>query len=316
MSAMKALVTGAAGFIGSTLSERLVAEGADVVGIDSFEDYYPRPMKERNLAELLTGPRFKLVESTLQHADLKKLLGDRTHVFHLAAQAGVRKSWGRDFSIYTTNNIEATQVLLEAVASTPSIARVVYASSSSVYGDDVAMPMREDALPQPLSPYGVTKLAAEQLCHLYYINHRVQAVALRYFTVYGPRQRPDMGFHKFLRAAIRQEPISLYGDGEQTRDFTYVQDAVGATIAAATKGLPGRVYNVGGGSRVSMNQVIDIIGRVVGRPLAVNRDEAQKGDMRHTYADTTRARQDLGFAPSVGLEEGLAAEFKWLSGVL
>ena len=313
---MKALITGTAGFIGSTLAQRLVADGADVVGIDCFADYYPRPFKDRNLAELLAGPRFKLVEATIQHADLASLLRDRTHVFHLAAQAGVRKSWGHDFQIYTVNNIEATQVLLEAITAAPGIERVVYASSSSVYGDNVAMPMREDALPQPVSPYGVTKLAAEQLCYLYYTNHRVPAVSLRYFTVYGPRQRPDMGFHKFLRAAIRQEPISLYGDGEQTRDFTYVHDAVSATIAAATKGVPGRVYNVGGGSRVSMNAVIDIIGRVAGRPLAVHRDAAQMGDMRHTYADTTLARQDLGFAPRVGLEEGLAAEYQWLSGVL
>jgi len=313
---VKALVTGAAGFIGSTLAEQLVADGADVVGLDCFADYYPRPIKERNLAGLLKGPRFRFVESTIQQADLASVLRDRTHVFHLAAQAGVRKSWGRDFAVYTSNNIEATQVLLEAVAHASTIERLVYASSSSVYGDLVAMPMREDALPQPLSPYGVTKLAAEQLCYLYYTNFRVPAVSLRYFTVYGPRQRPDMGFHKFLRAAIRREPVSLYGDGEQTRDFTFVHDAVGATIAAATRGVPGRVYNVGGGSRVSMNQVIEIIGRVAGRPLVVTRDDAQKGDMRHTYADTTRARQDLGFAPRVGLEEGLAAEFTWLSGVL
>jgi UDP-glucose 4-epimerase len=313
---MRALVTGAAGFIGSTLAERLVAEGADVVGLDCFADYYPRPIKERNLAGLRKGPRFTFVESTIQDADLASILRDRTHVFHLAAQAGVRKSWGRDFAVYTVNNIDATQVLLEAIAQAPAIERVVYASSSSVYGDNVAMPMREDALPQPVSPYGVTKLAAEQLCYLYYTNHRVPAVSLRYFTVYGPRQRPDMGFHKFLHAAIRHEPISLYGDGEQTRDFTFVHDAVGATIAAATRGVPGRVYNVGGGSRVSMNQVIDIIGRVSGRTLIVNRDEAQKGDMRHTCADTTLARQDLGFVPRVGLEEGLAAELTWLSGVL
>ena len=312
---MKALVTGAAGFIGSTLAEQLVAQGADVVGIDCFTDYYPRAIKERNLAGLLKGPRFTFVESTIQNADLAALLKGRSHVFHLAAQAGVRKSWGRDFAVYTVNNVEATQILLEAVTRA-SIERLVYASSSSVYGDLVAMPMREDALPQPVSPYGVTKLAAEQLCYLYYTNFNVPAVSLRYFTVYGPRQRPDMGFHKFLRAAIRQESISLYGDGEQTRDFTFVHDAVGATIAAATKGVAGRVYNIGGGSRVSMNQVIDIIGRVSGRRLNVTRDEAQKGDMRHTYADTTLARQDLGFAPRVGLEEGLAAEFTWLSGVL
>jgi len=313
---VKALVTGAAGFIGSTLAEQLVASGADVVGLDCFADYYPRAIKERNIAGLRHGPRFTFVESTIQDADLTSILSDRTHVFHLAAQAGVRKSWGRDFAIYTVNNIEATQVLLEAVAQSPGIERVVYASSSSVYGDNVPMPMREDALPQPVSPYGVSKLAAEQLCYLYYINHRVPAVSLRYFTVYGPRQRPDMGFHKFLRAAIRQEPISLFGDGEQTRDFTYVHDAVGATIAAATGGVPGRVYNIGGGSRVSMNQVIDIMKRVSGRQLIVNRGEAQKGDMRHTYADTSLARQDFGFAPRVGLEEGLAAEFTWLSGVL
>jgi nucleoside-diphosphate-sugar epimerase len=298
------------------LSERLIADGADVVGLDCFTDYYPRPMKDRNLATLKSGPRFTFVESTIQDADLKGILAGCTHVFHLAAQAGVRKSWGRDFAVYTINNIEASQVLLEAVASARHIERVVYASSSSVYGDLVAMPMREDALPQPVSPYGVTKLAAEQLCYLYYTNYQVPTVSLRYFTVYGPRQRPDMGFHKFLRAAIRREPMSLFGDGEQTRDFTYVHDAVSATIAAATKGVPGRVYNIGGGSRVSMNQVLQIIERVAGHQLLVNRDDAQKGDMRHTYADTSLARQDLGFAPRVGLDEGLAAEFQWLSGVL
>ena len=162
----------------------------------------------------------------------------------------------------------------------------------------------------------ITGVAAEQLCYLYHVNHGVPAVSLRYFTVFGPRQRPDMGFHKFLRATLLDQPITVYGDGEQTRDFTFVHDAVGATIAAATKGVPGRVYNIGGGSRVSMNQVIELMGRVAGRQLIVNRDDAQKGDMRHTYADTTLARQDLGFAPSVGLEAGLAAEFTWLSGVL
>jgi UDP-glucose 4-epimerase len=313
---MKALVTGAAGFIGSTLSERLVADGADVVGLDCFTDYYARPIKERNLDGLRKGPRFTFVESTIQKADLRGILAGCTHVFHLAAQAGVRKSWGTDFAVYTVNNLEATQVLLEAIAGAAHIERIVYASSSSVYGDLVAMPMREDALPQPVSPYGVTKLAAEQLCYLYYTNHRVPAVSLRYFTVYGPRQRPDMGFHRFLRAALRQEPMSLFGDGEQTRDFTYVHDAVGATIAAATRGVPGRVYNIGGGSRVSMNQVLEMIGRVTGRQLNITRDEAQKGDMRHTYADTTLARQDLGFSPRVSLEEGLTAEFQWLSGVL
>ena len=312
---MRALVTGVAGFIGSTLAERLLKEGADVVAVDCFTDYYPRELKERNLANLRHQPRFRFVESAVQDADLASLLVDRTHVFHLAAQAGVRKSWGRDFSVYTTNNIAATQVLLEACVGRP-LERVVYASSSSVYGDNVSLPMREDALPQPVSPYGVSKLAAEQLCYLYYVNHGVQTVSLRYFTVYGPRQRPDMGFHKFLRAAILGQPITVYGDGEQTRDFTFVADAVSATVAAATRGVPGRVYNIGGGSRVSINQVLEIIGRISGRRPVLNVDPAQKGDMRHTYADTSLARTDLGFGPTVGLEEGLAAEHKWLTDIL
>ena len=312
---MRALVTGVAGFVGSTLAERLVDSGADVVGLDCFTDYYPRPMKERNLAALRGHERFRFVESRVQDADLGALLADRTHLFHLAAQAGVRKSWGRDFAVYLENNIEATQVLLEACTRL-ALDRIVYASSSSVYGDDTPMPFHEDAVPRPVSPYGVSKLAGEQLCYLYHVNFGLPTVSLRYFTVYGPRQRPDMGFHRFLRATIRGEPITVYGDGEQTRDFTFVADAVGATIAAATRGIPGRVYNIGGGSRVSINQVFEMIGRVTGSQPRVNLDPAQKGDMRHTYADTSRARCDLAFAPTVGLEEGLAAEYRWLSEIL
>jgi nucleoside-diphosphate-sugar epimerase len=312
---MKALVTGVAGFIGSTLAEKLLADGADVVGLDCFTDYYPRTLKERNLAPAKRHPDFRFVESRIQDADLRSLLADRTHVFHLAAQAGVRQSWGRDFSVYTTNNVEATQVLLEACIGLP-LERMVYASSSSVYGDAVPLPMREDALPQPVSPYGVTKLAAEHLCHLYYTTDRVPTVSLRYFTVYGPRQRPDMGFHRFLRAALLDQPITVYGDGEQTRDFTFVHDAVAANIAAAARGVPGRVYNIGGGSRVSINDVLEVIGRVSGRRPKLIVDPAQKGDMRHTYADTSLARADLGFVARVGLEEGLAAEHGWLAEIL
>lgn len=310
---MKAFVTGIAGFIGSTLAERLARDGADVVGIDCFTDYYPRADKERNLARLRSEPHVRLVEAAIQTAPLDDLLADRTHVFHLAAQAGVRKSWGRDFHVYTVNNIEATQVLLEACVNRP-IERFVYSSSSSVYGDAVPLPMREDALPQPLSPYGVSKLAAEQLCVLYWENFRVPTVSLRYFTVYGPRQRPDMGFHKFLRAAHAGEAIPLYGDGEQTRDFTYVDDAVEANLRAAARGRPGGVYNIGGGSRVTVNHVLDVLARVVGRSIVLDRQGPQKGDMRHTFADTARAQADLGFAPKVGLEEGLAAEYRWLIG--
>jgi UDP-glucose 4-epimerase len=312
---IKALVTGVAGFIGSTLAGTLLDDGADVVGLDCFTDYYPRPIKERNLSPLIGQARFRFVESSIRDADIGNLLTDRTHVFHLAAQAGVRKSWGRDFATYTTNNIEATQILLEACLGR-TLERVVYASSSSVYGDKVSIPMREDALPQPVSPYGVTKLAAEQLCYLYHVNYGVPTVSLRYFTVYGPKQRPDMGFHKFLKATLQGEPITVFGDGEQTRDFTFVADAVRATITAAMRGVPGRVYNIGGGSRVSIKQVLDMIGQVSGRRPLITVDAAQKGDMRHTSADTSLARADLGYRPAVGLEQGLAAEYKWLADLL
>lgn len=309
---MNALVTGVAGFIGSHLAGRLLDQGATITGIDCFTDYYPRPIKEANLDTVRSRPGFTFVESTLQDADLAQLLDGVTHVFHLAAQAGVRKSWGRDFRVYTVNNIEATQVLLEACVGRP-LERLVYASSSSVYGDAAAIPMREDALPQPVSPYGVTKLAAEQLCTLYAINHGVPATSVRYFTVYGPRQRPDMGFHRFLRAVLAGEPIPVFGDGEQTRDFTFVADAVSATIAASARGVPGRAYNIGGGSRVSLNHVLDLIARITGRPVTIDRGPTQKGDMRDTYADTTLARADLGFAPTVSLADGLTEEYRWLA---
>jgi UDP-glucose 4-epimerase len=309
---MKAIVTGAAGFIGSHLSEHLVSAGHTVEGVDVFTDYYPRELKERNLAALRQNPRFTLHECAVADANWPALLEDVSWVFHLAAQAGVRKSWGRDFHVYTVNNVEATQILLEACKGRP-IERLVYASSSSVYGDEVALPMREDARPQPVSPYGVTKLAAEQLCHLYHLNYGVPAVSMRYFTVYGPRQRPDMGFHRFFNAALRNEPVTVFGDGRQTRDFTFVADAVAATVHASTRGKPGAVYNIGGGSRVELLDVFELIRRVTGRPLRLQTIEPQPGDMRDTYADTTHARGDLGFVPAVTLEEGLRAQFQWMT---
>lgn len=309
---MRTLVTGAAGFVGSHLVAALLDRGAEVLGIDCFTDYYAREAKEANLDVNRSRAGFRFVEARIQEADLVTLLDGVTHVFHLAAQAGVRRSWGRDFRIYTDHNIDATQQLLEACVGRP-LRRFVYASSSSVYGDAAAIPMREDALPQPLSPYGVTKLAAEHLCGLYSVNHGVPATSVRYFTVYGPRQRPDMAFHRFCRAALAGAPIVIYGDGEQTRDFTYVSDAVAATIAAGDSGVPGRAYNIGGGSRVTVNEVLQIVQALAGRPLDVRYEPPQKGDMRDTYADTTRARADLGFVPRVTLHQGLESEFRWLS---
>ena len=308
---MKALVTGGAGFIGSHLSERLLDQGATVRAIDAFTDFYPRPLKERNLDGLRGRDGYEFVEGDLRQLDLAKMLQGVTHVFHLAAQAGVRRSWGSEFQVYTGLNVDSTQRLLEACSKAP-IERLVYASSSSVYGDDVAIPMLETALPQPVSPYGVTKLAAEQLCHLYYVNFGVPAVSLRYFTVYGPRQRPDMGFNRFFTAILDGKPLVQFGDGLQTRDFTFVADAAKATADAAVRGVPGRVYNIGGGSRVSLREVFDLIARVSGRKVTIDQQGPQKGDMRDTYADTSRARADLGFAPSVTLEEGLRHMWRWM----
>lgn len=309
---MKALVTGAAGFIGSHLSAALLDSGATVAGIDSFTDYYPRALKDANLAAVKDRAGFSFTEGALQDLDLSAVLDGVTHVFHLAGQPGVRKSWGRDFDVYIRDNIQATQRLLEAVARMP-IQKYVYSSSSSVYGDNVPLPMREDTYLQPLSPYGVTKLAGEHLGNLYFANHGVQTVSLRYFTVYGPRQRPDMAFCRFLTAARDGTPITVYADGEQTRDYTFVSDIVAANMAAAAQGRPGSVYNIGGGSRVTLNHVLELIRAVTGKTVAIQREPAQKGDMRHTYADTSAARRDLDFEPRVSLENGLDQQYRWLT---
>ncbi len=308
---MKCLVTGAAGFVGSHLAEHLVGLGHEVVGVDCFLDYYPRAAKERNLRSLRRSPRFRAVEDDLSRAELTPLLAGVDWVFHQAAQAGVRASWGRDFEIYARNNVVATQRLLEA-ARDVGVRRFVYASSSSIYGDTADLPMREQSLPRPVSPYGVTKLAAEHLCWLYWKNYDLSTTSLRYFTVYGPRQRPDMAMHRFLKGALTGGEITLYDDGEQTRDFTYVADVVTANVAAAERPEGGEVFNIGGGSRVSVNHVLATIEQISGQPLRVKRDARQKGDVRHTAADCTRARDRLGFRPETSLAEGLAREWEWI----
>jgi nucleoside-diphosphate-sugar epimerase len=306
----QALVTGAAGFIGSHLCEALVARGCEVVGVDCFTDYYDPAIKRRNIAGLLAGPRFRLLELDLSSADLDALPGDPRWVFHQAAQAGVRASWGREFETYARHNVLATQRLLERYKGT-GVERVVVASSSSVYGDAERLPTGEDDLPRPFSPYGVTKLAAEHLALLYARNFGLPAVALRYFTVYGPRQRPDMGFHRFIAALLARRPITVYGDGEQTRDFTFIADAVAANLAAAERGVPGRVYNIGGGSRVSVNHVLAELGRMAGSTPIVEHGVAQPGDPRDTGANIARACAELGWAPGVPLTEGLARQVAW-----
>lgn len=308
---MKCLVTGAAGFIGSHLMERLLDAGHSVVGIDCFIDYYPRWIKEANLSAIRDRGRFEFVEADLVDIDLNPLLEDVDYVFHQAAQAGVRASWGRDFEVYARNNLMATQALLEAAKNAP-LRAFVFASSSSVYGDAEMHPTPEDAPPRPISPYGVTKLAAEYLCRVYGQHFGVPVTILRYFSVYGPRQRPDMAFHRFIRALLRDEEITIYGDGEQTRDFTYISDAVEATILAMKSDGRGEVFNVGGGSRVSLNEVLRTLESIVGRPARVAYREAQLGDVRHTSADISRARARLGYSPQVRLEEGLRRQVEWM----
>jgi nucleoside-diphosphate-sugar epimerase len=308
---MKVLVTGVAGFIGSHLAERLLAEGYQVIGIDNFLDNYPRHFKEENLAAFKSHAGFTFIGSDLLRTDLKNLLRDVGYVFHLAGQPGVRSSWGTEFVRYTENNIMATQLLLEA-AKGVKLSKFVYASTSSVYGDTRDLPMREESLPRPVSPYGASKLAAEHLCHLYWRAFGVPTVALRFFTVYGPRQRPDMFFHIFLRALLLGEEVPLYDDGEQTRDFTYCADIVDGILAAAHYPGQGEVFNLGGGSEVSLLHAIATAERIAGRKTQLKRLDRQKGDVRHTSARLDQAKNSLGYSPKVGLEQGLAEEWQWI----
>ena len=305
----KALVTGAAGFIGSHLSERLVSDGWTVTGIDSFTDYYDPQRKRNNISGLESSKEFTLVEEDLNTCRLADHLDGVSCVFHLAAQAGVRRSWGAEFSHYIDSNILATQKLLEAMKGSgiPN----VYSSSSSVYGDTRDLPMGEEHVTSPVSPYGATKLSAEHLCELYRVNFGVRYVALRYFTVYGPRQRPDMAFSIFTKAALSDGEIEVFGDGKQTRDFTFVLDAVEANVLASRYEGDGDIFNIGGGSRSSVLEVIEIIRRETGSDPSVRFMEKARGDVLDTWADTSKAARVLGFKPTIGLEEGLKREIDW-----
>jgi UDP-glucose 4-epimerase len=305
----KILVTGAAGFIGSHLCERLVSDGWSVTGIDSFTDYYDPQRKRSHISGLAGSKSFNLVEEDLNSCDLAGHLDGASCVFHLAAQAGVRRSWGAEFSHYIDSNILATQKLLEAMKDTGI--PIVYSSSSSVYGDTRDLPMREEHVTSPVSPYGATKLSAEHLCELYRVNFGLRYVALRYFTVYGPRQRPDMAFSRFIKAALGSGEIEVYGDGKQTRDFTFVLDAVEANVLASRYEGDGKIFNIGGGSRSSVLEVIEIIRRETGADPPIRFMERARGDVIDTWADTTKAAGELGFSPTTGLEEGLRREIEW-----
>ncbi len=308
---MNCLVTGAAGFIGSHLCQRLLNEGFSVTGIDSFNDYYSRRMKDKNIHPFEKHSRFQLISDNLNDIDLSALLQNIDSVFHIAAQAGVRSSWGKNFSVYTDNNISATQKLLEA-AKDSRIQKFIYASSSSVYGLCPELPMTESSPLFPYSPYGVTKLAAENLCQLYFKNFNVPTVSLRFFTVYGPGQRPDMAFHEFFKAIKKNLPVPLFGDGKQTRDFTYIDDIVDANIQSLEKGKAGEIYNVGGGIRKEMKEIFPLLEKITGRKVLLQHEDRQRGDVLHTYADINKAKKDLDFSPKITLEEGLNREWEWI----
>src|SRR5437773_1384843 len=306
----RVVVTGAAGFIGSHLCERLLADGHEVIGIDSFSDHCERGRKEQNLETLRPDGRFTLEELDLVAADLSKPLRGAKVVFHLAGQPGVRPSWGSHFDRYVHDNIVATQRLLEALREVP-VQRLVFASSSSVYGNAEMFPTKETALPRPVSPYGMTKLAAEHLAFVYMRNFAIPATSIRYFTVYGPRQRPDMAFHRFMEALVDEQEIEIYGDGEQTREFTYVSDAVDGTVKAASADVVGQIVNLGGGSRVTVNRVLDTLEDISRMKPRRRYLPAAPGDSRLAASAINVAREKLEWEPRVSLREGLTKQWEW-----
>ena len=305
---MECVVTGAGGFIGSHLCEELLRLGHEVIGLDAFIPYYPRPIKERNLATTLSHPRFRFHELDLRQDSLDDVIARAEVVFHFAAMAGLMKSW-TDFDSYWTCNVKGTQRLLEAAGKrTRPVQRFIYVSTSSVYGKfstgDESLPTR------PISPYGVTKLAGEHLCRAYSEASGIPIVTLRYFSVYGPRQRPDMGYHRFIKALLEREPIVVYGDGQQVRGNTFVSDCVAATLAAV-EAPPGEVYNIGGGETATVWEIIKKLEAIAGYPATILQEDARPGDQRHTFADTAKLRSHFGWAPRVNLDEGLARQWEW-----
>lgn len=308
---VRALVTGCAGFIGSHLTESLLQGGAAVLGVDCFNDNYARPQKLRNIERARDWRQFDFVPIDLARGDLADVAESVEVIFHLAAEPGVRTSWGGRFESYVRNNVVATQHLLEAAASTHA-PRFVYASSSSVYGNDVPLPTREHSLPRPVSPYGVTKLSGEHLCLAYHANLGLDVVVLRYFSAYGPRQRPDMAFARFFNAILADRPLEVLGTGEQSRDFTFVSDIVAATVAAASAPkTSGKIFNVGGGSRVPLQHALSIIADTVGRrPQVITRD-VYAGDVLDSWADISQAKKYLGYEPETELASGLQQQWAW-----
>lgn len=308
----KSLITGVAGFIGSSLAESILASGGTVIGVDCLTDYYPVENKRKNLERLQSYKDFVFLEEDISciTPEMSRAINECEVIYHQAGQPGVRNSWNQGFGEYVDRNVLGTQILLESIRDKEAT-KFVYASSSSVYGNAESWPCTENAVPRPFSPYGVTKLAAEHLVTLYAENFGLQGVSLRYFTVYGPRQRPDMAFTRFINAAQNDGTITVFGDGEQVRDFTYVSDIVKANLLAGSVGGAGDVYNLSGGSHATVNDVLANLERIHGTSLKIDRIDRQAGDVRRTGGDSSRARTQLGWEPEVDLATGLANQYAW-----
>ena len=305
------IVTGAAGFIGSHLAERLLAEGHKVIGIDCFRDYYARKIKKANLEQCLKNDSFIFLEKNILNLDFTSLTKQSRFLFHQAAQPGVRLSWGKEFKKYTDDNILATQRILEAAKESKSLKKIIFASSSSVYGNQNGL-MKESTIPKPISPYGVTKLAAESLAYSYFKNYNLPITMLRYFTVYGPRQRPDMAFTRFIHSALSNKKISVFGDGSQMRDFTFISDIVDANLLAAKSNTNGNIVNVGGSGIYKVNDVLKLIEEITGKKLNISYESVQKGDVLRTEADISTATKQLGYCPKIKLEAGISKQIEYI----
>ena len=307
------VITGVAGFIGSTLAEKLLHDGYNVRGIDSFTNYYPPRMKEKNIENCLKHTNFSLIRQDLESSlDLSTIFKNAEYIFHLAAQPGVRASWGKEFIIYVKNNISVTQKILESLKNNTTLKKFVLASSSSVYGNQPSIMNEETSLTRPVSPYGVTKLAAENLTNLYFKNYKIPTVSLRYFTVYGPKQRPDMAFTRFFNSIIKDKKLSIFGNGEQTRDFTYVDDIVKATINAATSDSVGEILNVGGGSVFSLSQIIEFMKEITEKEFEIDFNAEQKGDVKHTSADISKAKKLINYKSNTDIKYGLTQQYEYI----
>jgi len=306
---MRILVTGVAGFIGSHLGEALLRANHQVIGIDNFSNYYSKKIKKKNLINLQKNNNFTFIEDDLAYFDLSKV-GRIDIVFHESAQPGVRDSWGNNFDNYIKDNILVTQRLLEFFKN-QKIHKFIFASSSSVYGDSETYPTREDIPLYPISPYGVSKLAAEKLCYLYYRNYQIPVTMLRYFTVYGSRQRPDMFFNRAIQAAITGSKLTIFGDGKQLRDFTHIKDIIQANLACLENNVEGQVINIGGGSITSINNAVEIIENISGKQIDKSLGLKEKGDVLITSADLKKAKKILNYIPTVKLYEGLCEQVTW-----